>query len=317
MLSRSRQFLGVLLLFLFLPSLTHAQAWVPAPGRGTLSLNYQYLDVQDHLFSSDVLDGTAGRCGETFRGDRVFLGNISSQTLLLDADFGVTRRLAVSANVAYISSKYDGPCSENEIDDGNFHGTFQDVDIGARYMVLRSPFALTPFVGAVIPTHDYETLGHSSVGRNLNEFRVGVSVGRDLGPFLTEGFVQVTYSRSFVENVQGFGLDRDNFNAEVGYFFTPRFSVWGLGRYANTHDGIDWFTDLRFAPSGDKAENRPVHDRAAEAEYTRLGGGLAYTLLSDMTVHAVLIRTVSGDNTHSGTAFSLGTSWGFSALFSR
>ena len=71
---------------------------------------------------------------------------------------------------------FDGQPSD--FDDGSYHGTFQDFYFGTRFKAVESPrFALTPFVEVIIPSHDYESLAQTAVGRDLRALVVGAAVG--------------------------------------------------------------------------------------------------------------------------------------------
>jgi hypothetical protein len=58
------------------------------------------------------------------------------------------------------------------IDDGKYHPTFQDFRFDVRYNVTKKGVVLTPFVGSIVPSHDYAYFGHSAVGRDLKELQV-------------------------------------------------------------------------------------------------------------------------------------------------
>ncbi len=70
---------GAVLLF---PSTTHAQAWVPPGGEGSVSIVYHHLFVQDHVFA---------------RGERHDVGHIRTPLLTADVEYDVTDRLTLRA----------------------------------------------------------------------------------------------------------------------------------------------------------------------------------------------------------------------------
>ena len=65
----------------------------------------------------------------------------------MEAEFGLTDRLAVSVSLPYIRSKYGGSTPHlvggsgrrQEWDDGEYHGTFQDFRFGVRFNVITPP----------------------------------------------------------------------------------------------------------------------------------------------------------------------------------
>src|SRR5215208_467788 len=70
-----------------------AQAWLPGKGWGNVSVGYKNFYVRDHLDVS---------------GKREDRGQIRSQVMSLDFDYGITRRLAVNVSVPLSNLKYTG-----------------------------------------------------------------------------------------------------------------------------------------------------------------------------------------------------------------
>ncbi len=104
--------------------------------------------------------------------------------------YGVTDRLMVALGLPYLITKYYGTPGQNffphtiPIDDGNYHGTFQDYRIDLSYQALNGPVAVVPFVAAVIPSHSYTSFAHAAPGRDLHEYLLGFSLGGRLDRLL-------------------------------------------------------------------------------------------------------------------------------------
>jgi hypothetical protein len=131
-------FASILLLF---PVLAAAQAWVPAKGEGTETLTLQDNFVKDHFGSS---------------GERIDVGHIRTFILAEDIDFGITNKLAVDISIPFVLSKYYGTHPHQlPVDNGNYHGNFQDVRINARYNLRTRPLSITPFLAFGVPSNDY------------------------------------------------------------------------------------------------------------------------------------------------------------------
>src|SRR5262245_27946711 len=282
--------LMVLYLLLTLPAIVFSQAWTPPKEEGSMSFTYQTLASHDHL---------------DFTGARVDIGRIRAHTLVMGFEYGLTDRLALDAELAYISSKYTSQLPESPHDDGAYHPTFQDAQLGLRYNVLKNPLVLTPFIGATIPTHDYETRGHSAAGRNFHEFLMGLNVGRQLGPVLPDAYFHVRYSYAVLSHFNGLNLNRSNADWEVGWIATRRCSLRFLGAWQRTQGGLDLPKDLT-------EENHELHDRVARANYLRLGGGVTFSVSRSLDVHSAYLTTVSGINTHAVGGLAIGISWRFS-----
>ena len=105
---------GVFLSALFLfPAVAAAQAWVPEKGEGTATLTLQDNFVKNHLGSG---------------GERLDVGHIRTFILLQDIDYGITDKLALDVSIPFVLSKYYGPRPHQlPVDNGNYHGNFQDV----------------------------------------------------------------------------------------------------------------------------------------------------------------------------------------------
>lgn len=270
-----------------------AQAWVPPTGSGNLSLSYQYTEVNDHLFS--------------VAPKSVDYGNIWGQTYALFGDYSVWRNLAVSTSVTYLGARYSGTFSEGPTDDGNWHSGFQDLWLGARYMVPWQGFAITPIVTYRGPLGSYQTFGHTSIGSSLDELATGIAIGRTVSPWLPRLYGQFGYQYAFVEKHEGHNLDENRISGSLGYFLTTGLSVGGSIRHDARIDGIDWATDI------DTQQEWHDHDVAAKYKYTRAGGWVNWATPGAFGITASYAGTTAGENTHAGNFFTLAMNWGFSA----
>jgi hypothetical protein len=226
--------------------------------------------------------------------------------------YGITDRLAVSADVPYIASRFTlaHGLSPNvhdlqaRIDDGRYHGTVQDFHGALKYNVVRRAFMLTPFFELTIPTHRYETFGHSAPGKYLREYRVGMHIGRLLNPILARGYFDLRYSYSFVQRLEDMNLDRNNVDLEVGYFLTPSIAVRAIGAVQKTLGGVEALVppDSPFFPN---------HDRLERGHYFRMGGGVTFSLPRRTDLYLLLVSTVSGKNVQAFTALGIGVTWNF------
>src|SRR5262245_34471674 len=141
-----------------------AQAWVPEPGDGTVSIAVQQLNVKKHLAGTTPTDS----------------GHINSFVLLSDLTYGVTGRLAVDVALPFVASQYTGakPHPGTNVDDGLYHATATDFRFAVRYNVSRKGAVLTPYVGSIVPSHGYAFYGHAAAGANLNELQVGTFIAK-------------------------------------------------------------------------------------------------------------------------------------------
>ena len=181
-----RAFRYVVILFSF-PVSVYSQAWTPARGELDLALSYQNVYIKDHTFSD---------------GARFDDGRIYQHAMIMDVGYGITDRLALRVALPYIAGRYDGPTPHQSIEGGHFyHSTFQDFNVDLRYRMTSGRFVVTPSFGAIVPSHQYQYFAHSSVGRDLREFRPGINLGWRLDPLVPNAFVQAQFSYRFVEDV--------------------------------------------------------------------------------------------------------------------
>ncbi|HET7292342.1 MAG TPA: hypothetical protein VFM88_07955 [Vicinamibacteria bacterium] len=303
------------------------RAWMPGKGRGSLTLAYQNNNVSDALMSTDVT-GRRFPGGYVGDGTRVYHGEITDQTGVLEADYGISERFAASGSIAYVGSKYEGagghPALPGRefIDNGEYHPQFQDAALGVRYLAVSKPLAVIPFVRFSFPTRDYVNVGHSAVGRNLNQLQLGANLARTLDPILPDAYAKATLGYAFVESPhnhgdpggpatvdQHFNINRRFLSLELGYFVTRRLAANAFVNNIHTEGGIDWARDLR-SPA-DYARIGHVHDAAARDRHTTVGGGLSFEVIGNFWLYAGYSGIVSGQNVHGGQAFSIATTWSF------
>lgn len=301
-------------LLLAVPSPASGQAWTPAKGSGSATLSFQYLEGADHLFSVDITGESFGG-GYVGRGRRADLGEIDGRSLALRVDYGVTDRLALGARLPYVWARYTGraPHPGVEADDGSFDSGLQDLSVELRYKALDRRVVVTPFVAYGTPASDYGTLGHASLGRGLDEARLGVYFGTPTSLFT---WVHASYSYAFVEEVLGVSTDRSDATLAVGYQRSQRLGMRLFGSHLDTRGGIDWWTHFLDTDSHaghdhlDQGEVFVHHDQLSRSEATLLGLGLTYSL-GPYAVDLSVSRSVDGENTHQVTASALSLTWSY------
>ena len=237
-----------------LPCCLFSQAWLNPRDQGTVTLLYQYGFDRFHAMS---------------QGEAVDRGHTSLQALMLDVDYSLTDRLAVRLGVPFIKGMYSGAQPHllvlrqaghrSCIDDGRYHGGLQDVRFDVRYNVSRKRLMVTPFLTTSIPSHSYPTLGHGAVGTGQREYRLGVTLGRQLNPFLPKAFVQGKYAFGMVQQAAHIAPKRSYAEFQFGYVLSPRISVQASTVWSHSHNGIP-FLDGVF-PNNLTDEEYLNHDR--------------------------------------------------------
>jgi hypothetical protein len=275
-----------------------AQAWLPPQGEGTVSVLFSDVFAKYHYLPTTPLD----------------FGHIRTETLLVDVTYGLTDKVAVTVGIPWVASKYTGafphPLADltgvTPLDDGGYHQTFQDFRFDVRYNVTKKGLVLTPFIGSIVPSHDYTYFAHTAPGRDLNELQLGVSAARMLDALVPGLFLQGSYLYGVTEKVLDIPHNRSNMSLEVGYFVTPRVRLLGLSTGQLTHGGVD-------APSPTDPIMFPEHDRITRDEFINVGGGTAYSLSEKVDIFGSVIHTLDARNIHAiHRGLSLGLSWSFS-----
>jgi hypothetical protein len=270
------------------------QAWLPLKGEGSLTLTGQAMFVKDHI---------------SWEGIRADSGHIRANSTRLELTYGLTDRLTVSGDMAYIWAKYEfATCPRcvphGLVDDYSYNGGLQDARINVLYALSSGRIAVTPFMRAVIPLTDYSPQGHSAIGRHLHEVAAGAFAGTHFGPFAPDLYVQAAYMYSVVERVEDISTNRSNGELELGYFVTPALSVRAMGFWQETHGGFD-------LPKEFHEGEFEIHDRVAKSKYIRFGLGASYALNRATALNAAVINTYSGASTYASRGMSVGVTWNF------
>ena len=291
---------GVALLGLALaPCAARAQAWLPQKGSFSYTIDYTGVLNKKH-YTNDVCRPVCP--------DEVDVGHTDNQVLSLSASYSPTDRISVNASLPVVRTRYRGPGlggHDHEIDDGSWHSTITDLQLTVNYQLVSGAFGLAPYVGAVIPTHDYTTFGHSAPGRGLNEYWVGAYAAMSLNEWIPRTYVQLRGNYAFVEEILDIPHDRINAVLEIGYFPTPDWNVRVMVSQQWTNGGINVpvpLDDPRF----------PHHDQLAAEEFVAVGGGATWVINERASVYAFYMQAIEGTNAHKvDHRVSTGVSYGF------
>jgi hypothetical protein len=256
-----------------------AQAWLPPKGEAAVTLGYGRMWATTHI---------------DYQGNSLSPGDMIWNNVGVDLSYSVTNRFAVRLGVPFVTSKYDGAFPHPVVagiaaqDDGKYHSRFQDVASELRYRVTSGSFAVTPFVGLVVPTHDYPSYGHSAAGRGLVEGRFGVAAGRLLDPLLPDAYLQVRYTYSVPEKVLGVSHNASQLGFDLGYLVGSSLTLRAIGAWQKTHGG--WRVPIDFPAR--TSMDFTHHDQVPRTAYLRLGGVVAYSITSAIDVNFYGYSTV-------------------------
>jgi hypothetical protein len=312
-----------------------AQASVNPKGTGTISLSYQNVFVNKHLFGSGQNYNAAGISA---------LGEVRTHAVFFNVEYSITDRLAISGAIPYISSKYccgtpgNGPHLYHEpgllpnstaddilvtnpdgtpyipLDDGKYHGAFQDVSLRLRYNAIADPLLVTPFIEYSAPSHGYPFFAHVVVGSRVSEFRIGTYVGRSMDPFLPNAYIQGRYAFGIAQRILGISRTRHQAEVEVGYSIAEPMAVFGVVVGEVTNGGLNLGGGDDFGPMPNRSYNPKFyhHLQVSRNNLLDVGLGLQYSLNDRMSLFGVVLHTITARNMHAiDYALTFGISWAF------
>jgi hypothetical protein len=276
------------------PHDAEAQAWLPAPGEGTISIQWQSILSKDHFVPTT----------------RVDIGHIESHAVVVDVTYGLTGKVAVDLSLPFIASKYTGPQPHpTALDDGAYHGALQDFRLAVRYNLRAGRFAVTPYIGSILPSHNYEYYAHAAPGRRLAEVQVGAYVGRLLDAVIPGAFVQARVGYGLMQQVVDINHSRMMLDLEVGDFVTEQFRVFAIGTGQVTFGGIDI---PRLGPNSFPMSLQQQHDRIDRTNFFNVGFGASFSIRESVDVYGSIATNVANRNGHAtNRGISSGISWSF------
>ncbi len=296
--------------FLMWSASAQAQLYTPPQGKGTVAATVQVVTDHWHL---------------DYQGNRNGAARITANSLFLKFDYGLTDRLAATLNAPYIQKRFKtvrggapahNPDSFNDghddhehehierLDDGTFHGHWQDWGVGLRYRWLDEPFTVTPFFNYSWPSHDYEFYAHAAPGTQQNRTQVGVAVGRPFGPPWINTYAQASYSYTLVEKVLDISTNYSTLNLELGHHFSEKFSGRVFFTYRKTHGGLNFPVDFPWRGSAPAPDDAAIvarwlnHDRIQRVDYLNGGIGLAWQFDQRHSLTLDYLKTLWGENGH-------------------
>jgi len=275
-----------------LPLSLTAQAWLSPKGEGVVTVLYQNDIERLHAMG----DGRTQDRGHTYLDGIYF-----------DTDFSLTDRLALRFSMPFIDGKYTGqnphllvrgqPSTVVALDNGQYHGGFQDFRFNVRYALTQGALKIAPFFQASIPSNNYPTLGHAAIGVYEQEYRMGVSMGRRLNPILPKAFLQGQYAFAMSPLVAaGVAPKRSYGELQFGYLLNRRVSLQGSSVLIYTHNGLNF--DYYLFPGNLTEEQYLNHDRISQAKLLDASASLAFQVNRSTNIFVSVGHSFWGTNTH-------------------
>ena len=232
-----------------------------------------------------------------------------TRSLRLSIDYMLDHGWELHAALPYISkrSRNDGgnhnplaldpPHPESQfLDDGDYHSTFQDLQLGVSRHLQFGRYRLEPRATLTWPTHDYAFFANAAVGQHLKKLKIGVDVTRQLAN--SNFYWSAGYDYEFVEKIMDVGLNKYHARLTAGYYFSPTWSgrVFAVMRRGQGRDS-DFFGPGGFGP-GCRCEYWYRHDQLSRHEYAIAGIGATWRINDRYSLSGTAGTMVWGRTVH-------------------
>lgn len=201
-----------------------------AKGHGSFSIGYVETAVDGLRTTNDiVLDAGYG----------------TMRALHLDIAYFVSDRWSVHAGIPFVSNVFHGsphcpttappqcanvpaldpPHPESKFqDDGRYHGTWQDWNLGvAWHTTLAGNYLLTPALTLWIPSHDYVFFSNAAAGQRIWRVEPSIELAHQFD--FSNVYYRARYSYIYTERVLDTRLNHHRLELEGGYFFNEHFTL--------------------------------------------------------------------------------------------
>jgi len=227
-----------------------------------------------------------------------------THNLLLAVDHRFADKWSVHLSLPYILKRSIGlpiahrtewlavPREADFLDDGDYHGTWQDWQLGVTYHGAWKGLDVRPHAVLTWPSHDYTFFASAAPGRYLRKLRVGADVSRRFGR--SNVHWSAGYSYEFVEKVIGYDLDKHHYRLSTHWDVAP---TWSLNAFANARysNGIEP-SDL--AGKVPWSELWFQHDRLLKHNYVLAGVGATWHFRDRWAVSGSFAWPVEADSMH-------------------
>jgi hypothetical protein len=296
---------------------SHAQGPVLAPAplpspnwpdqveEDTVALRFITIGYQNSLANGALRDV----------GPKIDIGTVRVQAVRLGIDIALGRDWNLHAGIPYVKARYLGPsphCPTSAppqcahlpaltrphpesafLDDGRWHGSWQDFDFVLSRHGAIGDYLVTPSLQLTLPSHDYPWFAQAAVGRNLTMLAVGATLGQQVGG--SNWFWSIGYARVFAEKTLGYSVDHNRYQGELGYLATPDLTLSVFGQ-AKLGGGID-FSNARNLFAGMTNELYYHHDQINAYQHFDVGFSADYQLGDRHVLSVSAQRLVWGETT--------------------
>lgn len=256
----------------------------------SVRIEYQYTRVSEYETATETID----------------FGQNDTHVLVLSGVWSINERWKIWGSLPYVQKRQETntfgvhnpnvdfvdfmPPDLRVVDDGEYHGGFQDFTAGVRYLALDGPFSISPFVSYGVPTANYPIYGAAIRGRGVRELHLGASM--EFIPYFSDWIFRADIAYSVSEKVQGVDLNYWWAHLSAGYFVTPRFVPWVFvkTRYAPNALSSD------FVSENYDSEVGWHHDQTLKHNFVDAGIGVDYLISNRWDIAAKYYTTIDAED---------------------
>lgn len=231
----------------------------------------------------------------------LFPGTTDSHVLLLSGVYSLSPRLKIFGTIPYVQKRHRGegvhdpnvdfvaytPPDLRVVDDGEYHGGFQDASIGMQYLAIDGPFSVSPYISFGAPLRDYPIYGNAIIGKQVWELPVGVSL--EFTPYFSDWTFNADIAYVISEKVVGVDLNYWYWHASASYFVTRRFAPRVFLTQRHAPNALTWPEDFTDDLDNEFWFN---HDRTLKHGYLNGGIGFDYIVSDAYSVSATYFKTL-------------------------
>jgi len=239
-------------------------------------------------------------------GGEAPIGYVRVQSISFDLNYYFADRWSAQLGIPYVEGRYRGPdphcitqappqCKGQVVpaqphpesrflDDGSYHGAWQDWTVGLAYHGNIDDYMLTPTVIAYLPSNRYTFFANAAVGQDVPKLELAIDLAHQFE--LSNLYYRARAGHVFAKKTLGQSIDYNKLDLELGYFLDDTWTVkvFGVGKKGQGYTGdYDQTTEQWYR-----------HDQRAEHNYANLGAGFDYHANDKYIVSATVQRLVWG-----------------------
>jgi len=240
-------------------------------------------------------------------------GAVRSRGVAFDLDYNVADAWSVHVGIPYLDNRYTGaaphcPTSappqcagipvlnpahpeSRFIDDGRYHGTWQDFNLGAAWHTNINDYFISPAITLTIPSHDYVFFDNAAVGQRLRQLMLSATLAHQFE--FSNLYYKLGYGYVFSQRVLGHETGYQRIDGEFGWFINEKFSVrtFVTGRVGQGFSA----PELLPLTNGQTNDLWYHHDQVSEHSYFGAGVGFDYDIGNHYTLSSGIQREFWGE----------------------